>query len=49
MKPVLNAPRPKRLKLKYDKLLLSFGFNFNLRRYSMELGAGPLEQRVQWG
>jgi len=34
-KPVLKAPRTKRLKLKYDKLLSSFAFNFNLRLYNM--------------
>ena len=33
MKPTLKAPGTKRLTLKYDKLLSSFGFNFNLRRY----------------
>jgi len=29
----LIAPGTKRLKLKYDKLLSSFSFKFNLRRY----------------
>ena len=33
IKPTLKAPGTKRLKLKYDKLLSSFAFNFNLRRY----------------
>jgi hypothetical protein len=33
MKPILKAPRAKRLKLRFDKLLSSFAFNFNLRRY----------------
>jgi len=36
--PVLKAPGTKRLKLKYDKLLSSFAFNFNLRRYSKGRG-----------
>jgi hypothetical protein len=30
--PKLKAPGTKRLKLKYDRLLSSFAFNFNLRR-----------------
>jgi len=34
MKPMLKAPGTKRLKLKYDILLSSFAFNFNLRRYT---------------
>jgi len=33
MKPMLKAPG-KRLKLTYDKLLSSFAFKFNLRRYN---------------
>ena len=33
MKPT-NAPGSKRLKLRYDELLSSFAFNFNLRRYT---------------
>ena len=33
-KPMLKAPKTKRLKLTYDKLLSSFAFNFNLRRYT---------------
>jgi len=35
MNPTLNAPGTKLLKLKYDKLLPSFAFNVNLRRYSV--------------
>ena len=35
MKPMLKPPGTKRLKLKYDKLLLSFAFEFNLRRCTM--------------
>ena len=34
IKPTLNAPGTNRLTLKYDKLLSSFAFNFNLRRYT---------------
>ena len=33
--PILKAPGTKRLKLKHDKLLSSFAFKFNLRRYTM--------------
>ena len=33
MQPMLKAPEIKRLKLEYDKLLSSFAFNFNLRRF----------------
>ena len=36
-KSTLKAPGTKRLKLKYDKLLSNFAFNFNLRRYKEEL------------
>jgi len=35
IKPTLKAPGTKRLKLKYDSLLSSFGFKFNSRRYTM--------------
>jgi len=35
MKHTLKAPGSKRLKLGYEKLLSNFGFNFNLRRYSL--------------
>jgi len=34
IKPTLQAPGTKRLKLKYNKLLYLFAFNFNLRRYT---------------
>ena len=34
IKPTLKAPATKRLKLKYDKLLPSFGFNLNLRHFN---------------
>jgi len=33
IKPTLKAPGTMRLKLKHVKLLSSFAFNFNLRRY----------------
>jgi len=35
MKPTRKAPGTKRLKLKYGKLLSSFAFKFNLRRYNV--------------
>ena len=31
----MKAPGTKRLKLKYDTLVSSFGFNFNLRRFNV--------------
>ena len=34
IKPTLKAPGTKRLRLKCDKLLSHFAFNFNLRRYT---------------
>ena len=37
IKPTLKAPGTKRLKLKYDKVLSSFAFKFNLRRYILVL------------
>jgi len=36
MRPKLNSPGSKNLELKYDILLSSFAFNFNLRRYVQE-------------
>jgi len=36
MKPKLKPPGTKRLKLKYDEPLSTFGFNFNSRRYIWE-------------
>ena len=36
MKSKLKAPGTKRLKLKYDVLLSSFAFSFNLRRYTQD-------------
>ena len=33
IKPTFTAPGAKRFKLKYDELLSSVAFNFNLRRY----------------
>jgi hypothetical protein len=38
-KPVLKASGPKRSKLKYDRLLSTFAFDFNLRRYATALAA----------
>jgi hypothetical protein len=37
IKPTLKAPGTVRLKPNYDKLLSSFAFNFNLRRYNVAL------------
>jgi hypothetical protein len=37
MKPVLKRPGTKRLKLKHNRLLSSYAFNFNLRRYAKEI------------
>jgi hypothetical protein len=37
VKLTLKAPGSKRLTLKYDGLISTFAFNFNLRRYSPEL------------
>ena len=34
IKPTLKAPGTYRLKLKYDKLLSIFAFNFSLRRFT---------------
>jgi len=36
IRPTLNPPGTGPLTLKYDKLLSSFAFNFNLRRYIMD-------------
>ena len=40
IKPKLKAPGTKRLKLKYDKLLSSSAFKFNLHRYIKERRGG---------
>jgi len=40
IKPTLKAPASKRLNAKYDKLLSNFGFNFNLRRYNVDIIPG---------
>ena len=40
MKSMLKAPGTKRLKLKKYELLSNFGFNCNLRRYTMVEFAG---------
>jgi hypothetical protein len=34
MKPTLKLPGCKQLELRYDELLSSFAFSFNLRRYN---------------
>jgi len=39
MKPMLKAPRTKRLKLKYGEPPSNFAFNLNLRLYATEEGA----------
>jgi len=39
-KPTLKAPGTKPLKLKCGESLSNFAFNFNLRRYITETGAG---------
>jgi len=39
VKPTLKPPGTKRLKLKCDTVLSTFGFKFNLRRYIKELFA----------
>ena len=41
MKPTVEEPGSKISKLRYDTLLTSFAFNFNLRRYDSVL-ASPL-------
>jgi len=35
IKPTLNAPGTRRLKLKYDQVVSNFAFKFNLRPYTM--------------
>ena len=40
IKPTLKAPGTKRLKLKYNVLLSTFAFKFNLRRYNTEREEG---------
>ena len=43
----VKAPATKRLKLKCDGLLLSFGFKFNLHRYNV--GGGDVRtRRAAW-
>jgi hypothetical protein len=39
IKPTLKAPETQRLKRKYDKLLSSLAFRFNLRRYTKGKGS----------
>ena len=49
IKPTLIAPGTKRLKLSNDKLLSSFGFNFNLRRYTKAEVATSTPTRARGG
>ena len=46
---MLKAPGTRRFKPKYDELLLSFAFNFNLRRYTEEHGAAILGRALHIG
>jgi hypothetical protein len=39
MKPALKALGARHLKVKYDRLLLTFAFKFNLRRFDQALYA----------
>jgi len=48
IKPTLQAPGTKRLKLNRDKPLSKFAFNFNLRRYILGRGA-HLDAAMQVG
>jgi hypothetical protein len=43
MKPMLKPPETQHLKLKYDILLLTFAFKFNMRRYTK-----PLYDPTSW-
>ena len=45
VKPMLNQPESKRLKLKCDKLLSTIGFNFNLRRHTKGAENAALRER----
>jgi len=49
MKPVLKAPRTKRLKPKYDKLLSNVASKFNLRRYMKGGGTAKRLKRMSAG
>jgi hypothetical protein len=40
IKPKLKPPDNERLKVKFDILVLTFGFKFKLRRYNKELCEG---------
>ena len=46
IRPTLNSPGIKLLKLKYDKPLSIFGFEFNLRRYTAGTTCGPPWRRA---
>jgi len=48
IKHTLKAPGPKYLKLEYDRLLLTFAFKFNLRRFNTErMLSAAEEQRIR--
>jgi hypothetical protein len=47
MKPTLKAPGAKRLKLENDETISSFGFKFNLRRYSVMTARSSRDGRRQ--
>jgi hypothetical protein len=49
IKPMLKAPVTKRLKLKYDELVSSFAFNFNLRQYTPEESMRRVEALLMVG
>ena len=46
IKPTLKALRIKLLKLKYDKPLSIFAFNFNLRRHNLDASGSRPNSRV---
>jgi len=49
IKPIVKASGTKRLNPGYDKLLSSFAFTFNLRRYSEAAAAGmPGAEPTMW-
>jgi len=47
IKPTLNAPGPKPLKLKCDKLLSTCAFKSNLRRFNLELKRLKAAERLE--
>jgi hypothetical protein len=44
IKPMLKPPGTKRLTQKHDEPLSSFAFNFNLRRYNLDLSFNGLDR-----